>query len=46
MKLRIKIAMLGLGAALLGSPWMIGSEACAKMLGDFLGDALFLSMVD
>lgn len=46
MKLRIKIAMLGLSASLLALPWMFGSEACAKMWGDFLGDALILSIVD
>ena len=46
MKLRIKIALLGLSATLLASPWMFGSEACAKMWGDFFGDLLILNVVD
>jgi|GEM_PF-4793095 len=49
MKLKVKVALLGLGAALLNFPFNLGnfgSEACARMWGDFLGDALILSVVD
>ncbi len=46
MKLKVKMALLGLGASIFAFPFLLESEACARFWGDFLGDALFLSMVD
>jgi hypothetical protein len=46
MKLKFKTALLGLGAAVFALPFLLEPEACGRFWGDFLGDALFLSMID
>ncbi|MBU0618388.1 MAG: hypothetical protein KKI02_11775 [Planctomycetes bacterium] len=45
MRLKFKLALLGLGATIFDFA-ILGSDACARFWGDFLGDALFLSMID
>lgn len=45
MKLKFKMALLGLGATLFNFSF-VGLDGCARFWGDFLGDVLFLSMID
>jgi hypothetical protein len=46
MKLKFKMALLGLGASVFAFPFLLDANACARFWGDFLGDALLLSMID
>jgi hypothetical protein len=45
MRLKFKVALLALGATIFDFA-ILGLDACARFWGDFLGDALFLSMID
>jgi hypothetical protein len=45
MKFKVKMALLGVGATLFNFSFL-DSSGCARFWGDFLGDALLLSMVD
>lgn len=46
MKRKFKMALLGLGATVFAFPFILEADACARFWGDFLGDALLLSLID
>ena len=46
MKRKLKMALLGLGATVFAAPFFLDATGCARALGDLVGDALFLSLID